>query len=83
LLTVPRRGSGVVDAASLTVSTLFDSADDSPIGVFGDSLGTLPFDPHGCGPAGAPPVVPWASSGTSVLTYFNFPGNAADPRCSK
>jgi hypothetical protein len=67
----------------VTPATLFDSNTDSPVGVFGDSLGTLQFDTRLCDAAGGPTVVPWATSGTSVLTYFDYPGNLSDPRCSK
>jgi hypothetical protein len=83
LLSVPR-SVGIIDAAALPSSILFDSADDSPTGVFGDNLGSLQFDTRVCNPAGGGVVsMPWATSGTSVLTYFNYPGNLADPRCSQ
>ncbi len=74
------RGIPTVDVVSATVSTIFDSNTDSPPGVFGDSLGTLQFDTRVCSASGGPTVVPWATSGTRVLTYFNYPSNT-DPRC--
>lgn len=73
------RGLGSVDAASLTTSTLFDSASDSPTGVFGDVLGSLQLDATACG-GGVMPL-PWAASGGSILAYFNYPGATGDPRC--
>lgn len=70
------------DAAAITWATLFDSSDDAPTGVFGDSLGSLEFNTQVCGASGGPNPVPWASSGSSILTYFNYPGNSGDLRCS-
>ena len=76
--------SPVIDAATVTASTLFDSSDESSAGVFGDNLGSVQFDTRVCSPqTGGVNVLPWASSGTSVLTYFNYPGNfAGDLRCN-
>lgn len=81
LLDVVRGASA--DAAAITWTTLFDSSDDAPSGVFGDSLGSLEFNTQTCSVGGGPNPVPWASSGSSVLTYFNYPGSPGDLRCSK
>jgi hypothetical protein len=88
LLNAPRLQQ-LVDVASLTISTVFDSNGDSPASVFGDSLGGLSFDTRTCNPAGGVMLLPWATSATSVLTYFNYPTTPAapppapvvDPRC--
>lgn len=82
MLNVPRTVS-VVDAASVTVSTLFDASSGSPTGVFGDSQGSLAFDTRVCNPAGVGVnYLPWSTSGTTVLTFFNYPGNVVgDLRC--
>jgi hypothetical protein len=81
---VPGAPAITVDASTVTASTLFDSSDDAPVGVFGDSLGSVQFDTRVCNPqTGGVNVVPWVSSGTSILTYFNYPGNiAGDLRCN-
>jgi hypothetical protein len=79
LLDVVRGASA--DAATITWATLFDSSDDAPAGVFGDSLGSLEFNTQLCSAGGGPNPVPWASSGSSVLTYFNYPGSTGDLRC--
>jgi hypothetical protein len=75
------RGSSA-DASAITWATLFDSSEDAPPGVFGDSLGSLEFNTQICNAGGGPNPVPWASSGSSVLTYFNYPGSPGDLRCS-
>lgn len=62
------------------VATLFDSTDDSDPGLFGLSAGALPFNPQFCA-GGAVQLVPWATNGPNVLTFFNYPGAAQDPRC--
>jgi hypothetical protein len=86
LVNIPR-GTKEVEAASVVVTTLFDSSEDSPTGVFGDALGGVWFDTRTCNPAGGIAVLPWATSGTSVLTYFNYPtalpppAPVVDPRC--
>jgi hypothetical protein len=90
LLDVPPRGAADVDAATVTVTTLFDSAEDAPVGVFANSLGSLWFDTRTCNPAGGVTSLPWATSRTSLLAYFNYPTTnpaapplvpVADPRC--
>jgi len=80
LLDVARGVSG--DAAAITWANLFDSNEDAPTGVFGDSLGSLEFNTQVCSAAGGPNPVPWATSGSEVLTYFNYPGSPGDLRCS-
>ncbi len=70
------------DAGPITWATLFDSSDDAPMGVFGDALGSLEFNTQTCAAGGGPNPVPWASSGSTVLTYFNYPGSPGDLRCA-
>jgi hypothetical protein len=83
LLSVPARGSAPTEAALVTLATLFDSSGDSSVGVFGDNLGSLEFDTRTCSAGGQVNPVPWASSGTSVLTFFNYPGSVpGDVRCN-
>lgn len=76
-----RRGESADVLATPGLVTLFDSNQDSPTGVFGDSLGTVEFNTGVCRPGGGPSPLPWASSGTSVLAYFDSPASA-DLRCS-
>lgn len=89
LLKMPPRTSQPLEAASLTITTIFDSNEDDPTDAFGDSLGSLWFDTRTCNAAGSIALPLWASCGTKVLTFFNYPTNAtvpppapvADPRC--
>ena len=70
--------------ASAAVATLFDSNKDSDPGLFGLNLGGLEFNVGLCHPTGVvqPQLVPWASLGPKVLTYFAYPGAPLpDPRC--
>ena len=78
------------DAASLTITTVFDSNENAPAGVFGgESLGSVWFDTRSCNPAGGIALPLWVASGTKMLTFFNYPTNTtvlppapvADPRC--
>lgn len=62
------------------LATLFDSTDDSDPGLFGLSMGGLPFNPQFCS-GGAVQLVPWAANGPNLLTFFNYPGAVSDPRC--
>jgi hypothetical protein len=62
------------------VATLFDSNGGSNFGAV--SLGGLPFNT--C--AGATQLVPWVSTNTELLTFFNYSNPASpvvDPRCFK
>jgi hypothetical protein len=67
--------------AAAAIATLFDSSDDVQPGVFAMNLGAVPFNTGTCQAGGATQLVPWASSGTQILTYFAYPSGAADPRC--
>jgi len=64
---------------------LFDSNGDAGQGVFGLNLGDLTFNTGLCVPGGAVQPVPWATNGTDILTFFNYPvappAPAPDPRC--
>jgi hypothetical protein len=59
------------------VATLFDSNGGSNFGAV--SLGGLPFNT--C--TGATQLVPWVSTSTELLTFFNYVGSPGDPRCFK
>jgi hypothetical protein len=77
-----KRGASSDVGATDELVTLFDSNEDSPPGVFGDGAGTVEFNTGVCTPGGGPSPLPWVTSGTSVLAYFNPPGSA-ELRCSK
>jgi len=68
--------------ASAAVVTLFDSNKDSDPGLFGLNLGGLEFNTGICHTTGVvqPQLVPWASLGPNLLTFFSYVG-ATDPRC--
>jgi hypothetical protein len=68
-------------ADTQAVATLFDSRDDVDPGLFGMGLGALAFNPQQCLPGSPVQLVPWATNKLSVLTYFNYPAAASDPRC--
>jgi hypothetical protein len=76
------RGESADVGATPDLVTLFDSSEDSPAGVFGDNLGTVEFNTGVCTPGGGPSPLPWVSSGTAVLAYFNTPVST-ELRCSK
>jgi hypothetical protein len=65
------------------IVSLFDSNKDSDPGVFGANLGGLVFNTGLCVPGGLMQMVPWASSNSDVLTFFQYPRvpPPADPRC--
>jgi hypothetical protein len=71
--------------SSEAVATLFDSNKDSDPGLFGLNLGGLQFNTGLCNPAGGVQLVPWASLGPNLFTFFAYPGPGApaDPRCFK
>jgi hypothetical protein len=78
---------GVITLASTAaVATFFDSSDDASSGVFGNSLGGLQFNAGICTPGSPAQLLPWASSGPNILTFFTYgqnaiPAVARDPRC--
>jgi len=76
------RGQATIPASAAVV-TLFDSNKDSDPGLFGLNLGGLEFNTGLCHATGAvqPQLVPWASLGPNLLTFFSYVGGAADPRC--
>jgi hypothetical protein len=91
-----RQGAGRVLRFSITKSyatltdgnsdtILFDSNQDADPGVFGTNLGGLMFNTGLCVPGGAVQLVPWATNGDDVLTFFNYPvvppASVQDPRC--
>ncbi|HEX7598454.1 MAG TPA: FG-GAP repeat protein [Polyangia bacterium] len=64
------------------VVTLFDSNKDSDPGLFGLNLGGVEFNAGLCGPTGTKQLVPWASLGPNILTFFAYGGAPLpDPRC--
>jgi len=71
--------------SSEAVATLFDSNKDSDPGLFGLNLGGLQFNTGLCNPAGGVQLVPWASLGPNLFTFFAYSGLGApaDPRCFK
>jgi hypothetical protein len=68
-----------------TDTILFDSNQDADPGVFGSNLGGLMFNTGLCVPGGAVQLLPWATNGKDILTFFNYPvappASAQDPRC--
>jgi hypothetical protein len=67
--------------SSAAVATLFDSNKDSDPGLLGLNLGGVEFNMGLCKPTGAKQLVPWASLGPRILTFFAYSGGLADPRC--
>ncbi len=67
--------------SSDAVATLFDSNQDADPGLFGLNLGGVEFNAGLCGPTGTTQLVPWASLGPDILTFFAYSGGLADPRC--
>jgi hypothetical protein len=66
-------------------TVLFDSNENADPGVFGSNLGGLMFNTGLCLPGAAVQLVPWATDGKDILTFFNYPAappaSAQDPRC--
>jgi hypothetical protein len=72
--------SGTTLSTTDAVATLFDSNEDSSLNNFGAvSLGGLQF--NAC--TGTTQLVPWVSTSTELLTFFNYLGSPGDPRCFK
>jgi len=75
--------------AAVEAAALFDSNGDAPTGVLGHNLGFLVFDnTAGCAAGGSQVLVPWATSGSSVLAFFDYAVRldvastfSPDPRC--
>ena len=67
--------------SSEAVATLFDSNKDSDPGLFGLNLGGVQFNVGLCRPTGGVQLVPWASLGPNLLTFFAYSGVVTDPRC--
>jgi hypothetical protein len=61
-------------------AVLFNPDEDAVAGNLGLNLGGVQFNTGLCSPGGGPTLVPWASAGTSILTFFSYP-SAVDPRC--
>ena len=81
LFTITRTTPGLPGGTAQLVATLFDSDKDSAPGLFGLNLGGVPFNMGLCSPAGAVQLVPWASLGSDILTFFAYSGGPKDPRC--
>jgi hypothetical protein len=79
------RGTAGTPGTAQAVATLFDSNKDSDPGLFGLNLGGLQFNTGLCNPVGGVQLVPWASLGPNLFTFFAYvgPGAPADPRCFK
>jgi hypothetical protein len=77
------RGTAATPSTYQLVATLFDSNKDSDPGLFGLNLGGLEFNAGLCGPTGTKQLVPWASLGPNILTFFAYSGagGSVDPRC--
>jgi len=69
--------------STAAVATLFDSDTDSDPGLFGLNLGGVQFDTGLCNPGGGVQLLPWASLGPKLFTFFAYGGSPADPRCLK
>ncbi len=71
--------------STAALAMLFDSNKDSDPGLLGLNLGGLEFNTSLCSPTGTTQLVPWASLGPDILTFFayKYSGVAppADPRC--
>jgi hypothetical protein len=74
------RGTATTPSTSQLVATLFDSNKDSDPGLFGLNLGGVEFNAGLCGPTGTTQLVPWASLGPNILTFFAY-SVGLDPRC--
>ncbi len=77
------RGSATISSAA-AVAVFFDSNQDSDTGLFGLNLGGMQFNKGICSSPGAVQLVPWASLGPDILTFFAYSANGAppdDPRC--
>jgi hypothetical protein len=79
LFNIPRGVPTIPSSAA--IATLFDSNKDSDPGLFGLNLGGVAFNTGLCQPAGAVQLVPWASLGPHLLTFFAYSKDLADPRC--
>ena len=79
LFTVSRGAVSIPSSAA--VATLFDSNKDSDPGLLGLNLGGVEFNMGLCKPTGGKQLVPWASLGPDLLTFFAYSGSPADPRC--
>ena len=77
------RGTAGTPGTAQLVATLFDSNKDSDPGLFGLNLGGLQFNMGLCSPDLGVGLVPWASLGPNLLTFFAYSGVGApaDPRC--
>jgi hypothetical protein len=74
------RGTAATPGTYQLVATLFDSNEDSDPGLFGLNLGGVEFNLGLCRPGSATQLVPWASLGPNILTFFAY-GGGSDPRC--
>ena len=79
LFTVSRGAVSIPSSAA--VATLFDSNKDSDPGLLGLNLGGVEFNMGLCKPTSGKQLVPWASLGPDLLTFFAYSGGPADPRC--
>jgi hypothetical protein len=75
------RGTATTPSTYQLVATLFDSNKDADPGLFGLNLGGVEFNAGLCGPTGTKQLVPWASLGPNILTFFAYGGGGLDPRC--
>ncbi|MBN2576925.1 MAG: FG-GAP repeat protein [Deltaproteobacteria bacterium] len=75
----------VTPASAVVTAVFFDSNEDADPGKFGEVIGGLMFNTGLCVPGGPVQIVPWASNGVDLLTFFNYPTTtlpaAMDPRC--
>jgi hypothetical protein len=81
LFNVPRGVLSIPSTAA--VATLFNSNKDSDPGLLGLNLGGVQFNTGLCHSTGVfqPQLVPWASLGPNLLTFFGYSSGLADPRC--
>jgi hypothetical protein len=76
------RGTSVIQSSE-AVATLFDSTKDSDQLNLGLNLGGMQFNAGLCNPASGVKLVPWASLGPNLFTFFAYPSAPPDPRCYK
>jgi FG-GAP repeat len=81
LFNVPRSAAPYVIPSTAAIATLFDSNNDSDPGLLGLNLGGVQFNMGLCRPGSPAQLVPWASLGPNLMTFFAYSGGVADPRC--
>lgn len=81
LFSIARTTARLPGGTAQLVATLFDSNKDSDPGLLGLNLGGLQFNGGLCSSPGTVQLVPWASLGPDLLTFFAYSGGPLDPRC--